>query len=347
MTTIQDVAKHAGVSIATVSRVLNGTAYVNAEITVRVREVAKALEYQPSRAARALRGNRTTIIGLLISDIQNPFFTTLIRGIEDVAQRNGYSLILCNSDEDPQKERQYIEVLCAEHVAGAIVVPTSERQRNLRLFQEHDIPLVSVDRRVKDSTTDAVLVDNVRGAYDAVTHLIANGYRRIGIITGPITTTTGRERLEGYRKALYEATIPGDPSLERIGSFKEDSGQQLTQELLNLENPVDALFTANNLMTMGALEALHIRNLRIPDDVAIVGFDEMPWAALSAISLTTVTQPVYEIGSTAALRLFQRLESPSVFTKQEIVLAPTLRLRGSSRSRPQGATHSSIDLTYP
>jgi LacI family transcriptional regulator len=336
MATIQDVAKLAQVSIATVSRVLNGTAYVNADIAARVREAAKQLDYQPSRAARALRGNRSRIIGLLISDIQNPFFTTLIRGIEDVVQRSGYSVILCNSDEDPHKERQSIEVLCAEHVAGAIVVPTTEHQRGLRLFQEHDIPVISVDRRVKDRITDAVLVDNVLGAYQAVTHLITNGYRRIGIITGPVNTTTGRERIEGYRKALHEAGIATDPLIERIGSFREESGRYLTEELLSLANPVDALFTANNLMTMGAIEAIHARSLRIPDDIAIVGFDEMPWAALSAISLTTVTQPVYEIGTTAALRLFQRIESPSMFTKQEIVLSPTLRIRGSSRPRRQG-----------
>lgn len=338
MANIQDVAKRAGVSISTVSRVLNGSAHVNEDVITRVRIAAQELQYQPSRAARALRANHTTIIGLLITDIQNPFFTALVRGVEDVAQRNGYSLILCNSDEDPHKERQYIEVLCAERVAGAIIIPTREQQRALKLFHEHHIPLVSVDRRVKDTETDAVLVDNVRGAREATAHLLANGFRRIGIISGPITTTTGRERLEGYRQALREAG-QYDPSLERIGSFKEESGQQLAYELLDLEQPVDALFVANNLMTLGALAALNERKLRIPDDIAVVGFDEMPWASLSAISLTTVTQPVYEIGSTAALRLFQRLQNPSAFTRQEIVLAPTLQIRNSSRPRPDAITN--------
>jgi LacI family transcriptional regulator len=334
MATIQDVARHAGVSIATVSRVLNGTAYVNEEVAARVRAAVKELQYQPSRAAQALRANRSKIIGLLISDIQNPFFTALIRGVEDVASRNGYSLILCNSDENPRKEQQYIEVLCAERVAGAIIVPTSENPAKLRLFREHEIPLISVDRRVKDRTTDAVLIDNVRGAYEAVTHLIANGYRRIGVITGPVGTTTGRERLEGYRKALREANIVGDPALERVDDFKGEGGRKCAHVLLDLDLPVDALFTTNNLMTLGALEAIHTRHLRIPDDIAIVGFDEMPWAALSGVSLTTVTQPVYELGSTAALRLFQRLQEPAVFSRQEIILAPTLLVRDSTRPRP-------------
>jgi LacI family transcriptional regulator len=333
MANIQDVAKLAGVSISTVSRVLNGTARVNAAVAARVRAAIEELHYQPNHAARTLQTNRSRIIGLLITDIQNPFFTTLIRGVEDVAQRNGYSVILCNSDEDPVKERQYIEVLCAERVAGAIVVSTHERQRDLKLFREHNIPIVAVDRRITNLDTDAVLVDNRRGAREAVAHLLANGYRRIGVISGPLTTTTGRERLEGYRQALQEAGLEPDAQLERYGTFKEESGRQLAHELLDLEPALDALFVGNNLMTLGTLEALHMRNLRVPDDIAVVGFDEMPWAALSAISLTTVTQPVYEIGSTAALRLFQRLQNPDALTRQEIVLVPTLRIRGSSRPR--------------
>jgi len=342
MATIQDVAQHAGVSIATVSRVLNGTTHVNEEVAARVRAAVKELQYQPSRAAQALRANRSKIIGLLISDIQNPFFTALIRGVEDVANRNGYSLILCNSDENPRKEQQYIEVLCAERVAGAIVVPTSENPPKLRLFREHEIPFISVDRRVKDRTTDAVLIDNVRGAYEAVTHLIANGYRRIGVITGPISTTTGRERLEGYRKALQEANLVYDPSLERIDNFKGEGGYKCANALLDLEQPVDALFVTNNLMTLGALEAIHERHLRIPDAIALVGFDEMPWAALSGISLTTVTNLCMNLGSTAALRLFQRLQDPTAFTKQEIVLTPTLQIRDSTRPRPSIPANSAI-----
>lgn len=333
MATIQDVARRAGVSIATVSRVLNGTARVNADVTARVQAAIGELHYQPSRAARTLRANRSAIIGLLISDIQNPFFTTLVRSIEDVVQRNGYSLILCNSDENPQKEREYVEVLCAEHIAGAIVVPTRERTQTLRPFHEHQIPIVALDRRVEDGVTDAVLVDNEQGAYEAVRHLIANGYRRIGMIMGPENTTTGRGRRDGCRRALAEAGLPLDPQCERFGTFKAASGRELAADLLNLAEPIDALFVGNNLMTLGALEALHERNMWFPRDIAVVGFDEMPWAALSAISLTTVNQPVYELGSTAALRLFQHLQSPTPLTRQEIILTPTLQVRDSSRPR--------------
>lgn len=337
MSNIQEVAKRAGVSIATVSRVLNRTAYVNPEVVARVRAAVEELNYQPSRAARSLRAHYSSIIGLLITDIQNPFFTSLVRGVEDMAQRNGYSLILCNSDEEPSKEQQYIEILCAERVAGAIVTPTRENARAFQLFRDSGIPVVAVDRRIKDHETDAVLVDNKRGASDAVKHLYENGYRRIGIISGPQTTTTGRERLEGYRQALKEVNLPNDSTLERFGSFKEDSGRQLAEELLSLDERIDALFVANNLMTMGALTAIDARKLKIPNDIGVVSFDDMPWEALSSVSLTTVTQPVYELGSTAALRLFQRLQNTTTttFTKQEIVLAPTLCIRGSSQPRSQ------------
>jgi LacI family transcriptional regulator len=333
MATIVDVAEHAGVSTTTVSRVLNGTISVNPEMSAKVRASVAALNYRPSRAARALRSRRAKTVGLLISDIQNPFFTALIRGVEDVAQQNGYSLILCNSDEDPRKERQYLEVLCAEQVSGAIIVPTSEHQPGLKMFREQRIPVVTIDRRIRDRDTDAVLVDNVRGASEAVTHLLQNGYRRVGIITGPMATTTGSERLEGYRQALSSAGIEYDHTLVRCGSFREESGCLLAEELLDLDQPVDALFAGNNAMSFGVFKAIDSRGLRVPEDIGMVGFDDMPWASLRAISLTTVAQPVYELGNTAASRLFQRLLYPDVFSRQEIVLTPWLCIRGSSRMR--------------
>ncbi len=334
MASIQDVAKRAGVSIATVSRVLNGTAYVNDDVAARVHEAIRELGYRPNNAARTLRVQRSRIIGLLISDIRNPFHTSLVRSVEDIAQKNGYSVILCNSDEDPEKEHQYVEVLCAEQVAGAIAMPTHEHTRSLHLFHQRHIPVVAVDRRVVDGKTDAVLLNNIRGAHEAVTHLISNGYRRIGLITGPTETTTGRERRDGYRKALEDAGISPDPVLEKYGTFKEESGAQLTLELLALQEPIDALFVTNNLMTLGALEMLQ-RHIRIPEDVAVVGFDEMPWATLSVISLTTVSQPTYDLGSTAALRLIERIQNPTRLTRQEFILAPTLHIRASSSPHAQ------------
>ncbi len=338
MTNIQDVAKQAGVSISTVSRVLNGTAKVNDEVKKRVEACILALAYQPNQAARSLRTNRSKIIGLLISDIQNPFFMQLIQGVEEEALRHEYSLILCNSNENAQREQQYLDVLYSERVAGAIIVPTRERLGDtiLNKFRERHIPIVAVDRRVKDKDVDAVLVDNVRGAREAIAHLISNGYSRIGAITGPLNVTTGRDRLEGYRQALREAGIPHDPSLERSGTFDAATGRKLTAELLKLQPAIDALFIGNNLLTLGALDALHTHNLQVPKDIGLVGYDETYWSSLGSLSLTTVMQPAYELGCAAALRLFQHLQNPAIQSRQEVILAPLLMVRGSSLPKEVG-----------
>ncbi len=349
MANIQDVARHAGVSISTVSRVLNGNARVNNDLKKRVDVSVEALSYQPNPAARSLRTNRSRIIGLLISDIQNPFFMGLIRGVEDQALQHEYSLILCNSNESPQREQQYLNILWAERVAGAIIVPTREHleAESLRRFRERGIPIVAVDRAVKDKSIDSVLVDNVRGAREAVTHLIANGYRRIGVITGPTTITTGRERLEGYTQALSAAGIARDPALEYNGTFKAESGQAFAEKLLDLTPGVEAIFAGNNLMTLGVLKAIQARNLRVPEDIAVVGYDEIAWAELGSVALTTVIQPVYELGTTAALRLFQRLQDPTVQSRQEITLAPSLRIRGSSLPHFRTSFAHRSELTPP
>jgi DNA-binding LacI/PurR family transcriptional regulator len=335
MATIDDVAKHAGVSIATVSRVLNGGGGVGDETRKRVEAAMAALDYQPNPAARSLRSNRSRIIGLLVSDIQNPFFAGLIRGVEDEALRHEYSLILCNTNESPQREQQYLDVLYTERVAGVIVVPTREQlgEDTLKRFRERGVPVVAVDRRVKDRDVDAVLTDNLRGSYEGVAHLIANGYRRIGVITGPLSVTTGRDRLEGYRQALREAGIALDPALERSGPFTVASGRESAAQLLDLTPAPDAIFATNNLLTLGTLHAVHDRNLSVPGDVALVGYDDIQWAELGTVSLTTIKQPVYELGSTAALRLFHRMNNPTAQSRHEIILAPTLLVRGSSAPR--------------
>lgn len=331
--TIEDVARHAGVSIATVSRVLNSVSTVDVALADRVRAACTALRYRPNRSAQALAGRRPATIGLLVPDLQNPFFMEIIRGVEDVTHGNAYVLVLCNSAEDPQRERQNIEVLCGESVAGAIVAATTDRKPVLRLFEERGIPVVAVDRRAYERAVDAVLIDNVAAAREAVAHLIANGYRRIGAITGPESTTTARERLDGYRLALSDAGIAIDPHLERYGSYSADSGRQLTGELLDLTSPIDALLAGNNRIAQGALEALHARNVHVPADIAVVGFDEVPWAIPGTLSLTTVTQPSYALGSTAALRLLQRLQHPGQVVRQEIILAHQLHIGDSSRPR--------------
>jgi LacI family transcriptional regulator len=243
----------------------------------------------------------------------------LMRGVEEIAQQNGYLLVVCNTAEDPEREAQYIEILAAESVAGVIIVPSRERLEVLSKLKARQIPVIAVDRRIHDHSVDTVLIDNVGAARDAVAHLISNGYRRIGAITGPKTATTANERLLGYRQALKEAGIEHEPGLEQRGAYNEETGERGIQQLLQIDPPVEAVLTANNRLTVGALRALYAHGRRVPEDIALAAFDEIRWAIPDLISITTVTQPAYELGRTAATRLLQRLQQPDI-PRQEIIL---------------------------
>lgn len=335
MATMKEVAKLAGVSVATVSRVLNDKPNVSPELRSRVLQAVEKLNYQRNRVARSLRAKTSLIIGLIISDIQNPFFTSVVRGVEDVAYDHGYTLLLCNSDEDPTKERLYIDIMLAEKVAGVIISPVAEVDNYSSVLLQAGVPVVAMDRRMRDLEVDTVVVNNVEGVYQAVGHLIEQGHRRIGFIGGPTRTTTGRERQEGYQKALAEHGLGSEQGLVKIGDFKQDSGYQRACELLEMDDPPTAIFTANNLMTLGALNAIHEKGLNIPRDMAIVGFDDMPWAPSLDPPLTAVAQPTHELGCTAANLLLQRIADKD----REIVemkLEPTLIIRDSCGHSEKG-----------
>jgi LacI family transcriptional regulator len=332
--TMRKVAEVAGVSMATVSRVLNGSGPVDPQVAERVRTVISSLRYQPNRAASMLASNRSVFIGLLLCDIQNIFFIEMMRGIEEEIRRSGYLLIMCSNPPNHQgtkEQRQYIEILAAAPVAGAIIVPTQERVKELELLKTRNIPIVVVDQRVRDASIDSVRIDNVMAAKEAVSHLIANGYRRIGVITGPQLATTANERLLGYHQALQEAGIERDPALEHRGLFFEETAQNATHTLLNLDPPVDAIFATNNRLTVGALRTLYLRHKRVPDDIALAGFDEIYWPVPDMVSVTTVIQPAYEIGRTAANRLIQRIRQPDA-PRHEIILPHQFIIGESSRS---------------
>ena len=317
----------AGVSPATVSRVLNGSSPVSDERAERVRRAAASLGYQPSGPARALRRQRTTVWAAIVADVQNPFFTTMIRGVEDVAQAADHRLVLCNSDEDPAKESAYVDVAIADRVAGVIIAVSSGSRASLDRLQHAGVPVVAVDRRPKGDGIDSVVVDGRAGAREAVEHLLDGGARRVGIITGPRRVSTAESRLSGYRAALKARGVDLDLSLVRHSDFREQGGQAATLSLLDEVDPPDALFVANNLMTLGALRALRDRHKRIPRDVAIVGFDDAPWTTLITPALTVVAQPTYELGRQAAQLLITA--SPDR-PPRHLVLRPELVIRGSS-----------------
>ena len=312
MSSLTDVAKAAGVSIATVSRVISHPDKVASQTQMAVRKAMKELDYQPNRVARRLRqrGGNRHLLGLIIPDIQNPFFAEIARGVEDVAYANQFAVMLCNSDEDLKKESFYLDVLRAESVDGIILPPINDHDPAVSKVAESGTPIVTVDRSLSDSTIDKVEVDNCQGAFDAVSHLIRIGHKRIGLITGRSNISTSRDRRLGYEQALAAGEIPVNPEYVRMGDYKQASGVALAGELLALPIPPTAVFVANNLMAVGALEAIHARNLRIPEDVAIIGFDDLPWADALDPPLTMVRQPAYEVGRAAAELLLKRLSNP-------------------------------------
>lgn len=343
MTTIYDVASEAGVSAATVSRVLNGTSEVSPALEGRVRAAIDRLGYRPNSIARNLRRRQSAVWGLVISDIENPFFTAMVRGVEDVAQASGFSVVLCNSDEDPGKESRYIDVFVDERMAGAIVSPASERESDVSALLDRGIPVVSIDRRLRRQDVDAVLVDNRTGAERATAHMLATGRRRVACIAGLQRTTTGQERTEGYRRALAAAGVPYQPDLVVEADFKQEGGHDAMRRLLALAEPPDGVFVANNLMSLGAVEAVREVGVDVPGALAMAMFDDPTWAALVRPPLTTVAQPTYAMGREAATLLAARIGGDDGPTRQ-VVLSPTLHVRASTTApaRPEAAGREAV-----
>lgn len=340
MTTIVDVARKAGVSISTVSRVLNGKGNVDPVLATKVTRVAKQLSYSPNRVAQSLRLRHNRVWALVISDIRTgPFFADVVRGVEDGAHESGYSMFLCNADEDPSKEAGYLQLAVAENVAGVILTP-SGAATDLEPLLDAGIHVVLVDRKLPGTQADTVVADNIAGATQAVEHLLANGYRRIACISGPLTTTTGSERLSGYRMALERAGLPADDSLIRVADFREEGGRQAISELLAQDTCPDAVFITNNRMTAGALEAIYEAELAVPDEIAVVGYDEISWATLLRTALTTVSQPAYDLGHESARLLLSRLEGYSG-SARTMVLPTSLNVRASSAPGRRGDSNSS------
>jgi LacI family transcriptional regulator len=330
MATMADVAARAGVSTATVSRALSGdSTKVSPPVLQRIIDAAEELEYIPNHLARNMRSGSARILGLIISDISNPFFTAAARGVEDVAQRHGYSLVLSNTDENPDRESASLSVMAAERAAGVIIATTNENGSALRRFQDMGIAIVAIDRHIEDLSTDSVVVDNESASFEAVTHLVRLGHRRIAIVGGPSDADTARERLHGYERAMRGARIGIAPELVRHGDFREAAGLTMARALLDLPEPPSAIFAVNNLTTIGVLVALRERGVGIPADVSVVGFDDIPTAEILDPPLTVVQQPTYRVGARAADLLIRRLREPSA-TIREVVLEARLVIRGST-----------------
>jgi LacI family transcriptional regulator len=320
---IKDVARRAGVSPATVSRVLNGTATVGQDKRELVIAAIAELGYRPNRLASNFRRRQTEMIGVVVSDIENPHFTEMVRAVEDAAYLRGYRVLLCNTDEDPAKQRDYLGVLAAERVSGVILSPTDRGAAEISELLDHGIPVVAFDRSVADERADRVLVDNLAGTRAGVEHLLEGGHTRIGFIGGPPGVQTADERRSAYQQAI---TAAGLEPLIADGGFRAQPAERAARRLLG--QGATALVVANNLMTIGALQAIKDLRLGIPHDVALVSVDDPPWARLTDPPLTTLAQPVRQMAEAAVDLLLSRIgdraapPTPRVFQLE-------LRHRGS------------------
>lgn len=329
--TIRDVAQQAGVSTMTVSRVVNNSRSVNAETRKRVEQVIAELGYVPNNLARGLSQQASGMLAVVVPDVANPFFTLILRGVESVARRQGYRVMLCNTENDQQLENDYIQDVLAHRIDGLLIAPSSDHSlRHLKLAQHHDVPMVLIDRTVDGVECDLVIGDNVGGAQRLVEHLLAGRHRRIGMISGELDISTSRDRLQGYQQALSLAGIGYDPELVVVAPVNVAGGYRAMQQLLASEAQPTAVFTVNNLVAVGAMQALREQGLHVPKDVALACFDDIELASQLFPFLTVMLQPAETFGTIAARLLIERIIGRVSERPRRVVLTPELIVRASS-----------------
>ncbi len=329
MATVADVAKRAGVSVSTAARVLSGTGYAADDTRRIVLEAAKDLGYVPNQIARSLRTRQTQTIGLLVGDVENSFYSVIAKHVEGEAKDAGYRVVLCNSDDDPKIEREYLDLLEGMRIDALIVTPTSKNRRRLADLMAKDIVVVQVDRRVEGLQADAVLVDNESGSMAAVEHMIEAGHTRIGILTGDLDVPTASQRLAGYERALREHGITVSPSLIKSGSFHREHAIERATELIRARSMPTAILAANNILAEAALIALGEQGLRVPRDVSLVAFDDVQWMSMVEPPITTVRQPVADMARSAAELTLRRLRDGRRERRSTVVFRTELVERGS------------------
>lgn len=329
--TIRDVALHAKVSVTTVSHVVNNTRFVSEAARERVQQAIASLNYVPSALARSLKSNRTHTIGMMIPNSSNPYFAEIIRGIEDTCFDAGFNVILCNSDDDPLKQSTYVRVLSEKQVDGLIVMSSGDDAELLDTLRAARMPQVVVDREIDDLAADLVEVNHEAGGFLATQHLLQLGHRRIACIAGPQGLSSARQRVLGYHRALHDAGLKVDNKLLRSGDFTSASGHAAMVSLLGAggRGRPSAVFASNDLMAIGAVSAAAAEGLRLPQDLSVIGFDDIALAAYGNPPLTTIAQPKHETGALAARLLLQRIHEPGLALRREI-LQPTLCVREST-----------------
>lgn len=307
--TIHDVAQLAEVSPATVSKVINDVPYVSEQTRQRVLAAIDKLNYRPNVIARSLRKSHTATIGLITDDLEGVFTMAMMRSIEEVASTQGFSVFLCNSYGEMSRERAHLEVLLAKQVSGVILMSGYKvRERGAPALELGRVPVVYLYQYTRDVDVPCIIPDDLGGGALGTRHLLELGRRRIGFINGPLHFEASQQRLIGYQQSLRNHGIAFDPALVRTGKWNEQSGYELAHELMALPQPPDAIFCASDSLAAGALDALHELGLRIPEDVAVVGFDNRYFSGYQRPPLTTIALPLYEMGSLAGELLLKAIQ---------------------------------------
>lgn len=332
MATINDVARKAGVSITTVSHVINETRFVSDELRQKVNNAIAEVGYTPNQLARGLRSGVTATLGLMIPDNSNPYFAEIAKIIEEIGFEHGYSVILCNSAGDVNQENAYIDTLLSHMIDGIIFIAVNSKLENLLKIKERGIPFVLVDRDIPEYDGDVVLVNNEIGGYIATKHLLDLGHKKIACICGPSDVTPSADRVKGYIRALTEAGIPIKDQYIVAGDFEYQSGETAMEKLCSLTDIPTAIFVCNDMMAIGVLKRARSLNIHIPEDISIVGFDNIHFASAISPALTTISQPIQDLSKQAMNILINKIQKGNeVLSGSRIILNPELVIRESSK----------------
>mgnify|MGYP003681889422 CR=1 FL=1 len=329
---MKDVARRAETSVFTVSSVINNTSNVSTKLRKRVLKAIKELDYAPNSIARSLKRKKTHLIGLIISDVEDIFFPRVIKGIEEVADKEKFNFILCNTMNDPEKEKKYLKILMEKRVDGLILFPTGTSEKNLKQFLTRQIPIVLIDREIKSSNISTVVMDDYDASLNVTSYLIKKGHERIGIVLFPTLISTGERRLRGYIDSHTKNGIEIDQDLIKITGYTKESSYKAVMELLSLEDKPTAIFTANDIMFLGTLKAIGNNNLRVPDDISIVTFYDFEWLKYLNPPITAVKLPTFEIGKQAGELLIKLINSKEENYPRKIILKTKFVERDSVKS---------------
>ena len=332
MVTMREVAENAGVSIATVSHVINGTRFVSPEVRKRVKNVMQELGYRPNSLARSLRIGETKTIGMIVPDVSNQFFADISRQIENISFQQDYSVILCNTDNNIEKQLSYISTLLTKQVDGVVFISAGESPEHLEQLSFSQVPVVVVDRDAALAYADVVLLDNKDAGYKAARHLAELGHQQIACISGPNDLAPSMLRVEGFKKALADAGLPCKKEYMVMGDFLFSGGEKSMNTLLN-QNPIpSAVFALNDMMAIGAITAIRKAGLRVPEDISVVGFDDIEMASAVSPTLTTISQPIKQMAQIAAELLIKKIKSKTLQNEnQRYLLEAKLVIRESTQ----------------